>query len=421
MNLFDLLARIKPFVQLGQSRKLPGICSANEFQTILERERSRVNRNGHKFSLLVFDVGRSDQNHIRMQCLAHVLKNRVRRTDLAGLLDNHRIGVILLYTSEAGAWRLVNDVCQSMGGEATPPECTVRTYPSEHNSGGEHREQLSFADLSPKWNTTATGGLSMSAKHTGNLNNDFASRQSPADTMRDCHEVAHSSELLFSRRLPLWKRSMDIVGALFALIVLSPVLLLVSFIIKIASRGPVIFKQERARYSGKTFSMWKFRTMGVNTNISDHRQYVLNLLKGAKGDNPDSESPMVKLDGHPQIIPLGRFIRKTCLDELPQLVNVLRGEMSLVGPRPALQYEVAEYPQWYHGRFDAVPGMTGLWQVSGKNRLTFNEMARLDIRYARQASLWLDTKILLKTPSAIISQIMDSLRANNWRLLRNAT
>ena len=114
---------------------------------------------------------------------------------------------------------------------------------------------------------------------------------------------------------------------------------------------------------------------------------------------------MIKLDEcDPQIIPFGRFLRNTCLDELPQLINVLRGEMSLVGPRPPIPYEVKEYLRWHNGRFDIVPGMTGLWQVSGKNGLTFKEMIRLDIRYTRNISLWLDLKILFKTPMAIFNQ-----------------
>ncbi|MGB2866514.1 MAG: sugar transferase, partial [Sedimentisphaerales bacterium] len=125
--------------------------------------------------------------------------------------------------------------------------------------------------------------------------------------------------------------------------------------------------------------------------------------------NGNSKSPMIKLDDHPQIILFGKILRKMCIDELPQLINVLLGEMSMVGPRPPLTYEVEEYLQWNYARFDAVPGMTGLWQVSGKNRLTFTKMMQLDIRYSRKMSLWLDIKILLKTPLAIVSQISDTL------------
>ena len=173
---------------------------------------------------------------------------------------------------------------------------------------------------------------------------------------------------------------------------------------------PVLFEQERIQCLGKMFRMLKFRTMKVNTDISVHKQHLAALIKSANNDNPELKKPMVKLDSDPRIIPLGKYLRKMCLDEIPQLINVLKGEMSLVGPRPPLAYEVEEYPQWYYGRFNTIPGMTGLWQVSGKNRLTFDEMVRLDIQYARECSFWLDTKIILKTPLAIITQIKDSLQ-----------
>lgn len=124
---------------------------------------------------------------------------------------------------------------------------------------------------------------------------------------------------------------------------------------------------------------------------------------------------MTKLDNDPQIIPGAILLRKLCLDEMPQLINVFRGEMSLVGPRPPLAYEVEEFLKWQHRRFDVLPGMTGLWQVSGKNRLTFSKMVRLDIQYARRKSFWLDLMILLKTPSAIITQIRDSLTLQRER------
>jgi lipopolysaccharide/colanic/teichoic acid biosynthesis glycosyltransferase/GGDEF domain-containing protein len=417
MHLSDLWGRFKSFVQFGQSMQLPGMCSAKHFETILEIERRRADRNRREFSLVVFDVGNSDENHIQIRYLAHVLRDRIRSTDRMGWLDNRRVGIVLPYTSEAGAWRLADDVCQAMAGKAAPPECIVYTYPSERDwENGEHSEQLHFADLSPEWKTTTPGAFSMSAKRVSSLNNDFASEQSPADTVRNGHEVTHSPELLFAQRLPRWKRGMDIVGALLALILLSPLLLLLGLIIKIVSPGPIIFKQERLRRLGRMFRMWKFRTMSVDTDISIHKQHVVALINGDKNGGPGLRNPMVKLDDrHPQIIPLGKLFRKTCLDELPQLINVLRGEMSLVGPRPPLPYEVDEYPQWCYGRFNAVPGMTGLWQVNGKNRLTFDEMVRLDIRYSKEKSLWLDTKIIMKTPLAIISQIKDSLRTNNGR------
>jgi lipopolysaccharide/colanic/teichoic acid biosynthesis glycosyltransferase len=203
---------------------------------------------------------------------------------------------------------------------------------------------------------------------------------------------------------------MDIVVAAGGLILLSPFIFLVSVIIKSVSRGPVFFKQNRVGYMGKPFTMWKFRTMKVNCDSSNHKEYITKLINGSAENGAAFGKPMTKLDDDPRIIPFGKILRKTCLDELPQLINVLRGQMSLVGPRPAIDYEVQVYSAWHYRRLDTVPGVTGLWQVNGKNRLTFNQMVRLDIKYLRERSFCLDVSILLKTPSAVLSQVRDSLQ-----------
>jgi lipopolysaccharide/colanic/teichoic acid biosynthesis glycosyltransferase len=198
---------------------------------------------------------------------------------------------------------------------------------------------------------------------------------------------------------------MDVVGALVGLIVLSPLFLLIAILIKVVSRGPVFFSQERIGHGGKHFTCLKFRTMKMDADISVHRDHVQQLINSGAGDG--GERPFVKLDSSEdsRIIPLGHILRQTGLDELPQLMNVLRGEMTLVGPRPCLAYEAEEYLPWHRRRFDAVPGLTGLWQVSGKNKTTFAEMVRLDIVYAEQPSLWLDVMLLLRTLPAILVQI----------------
>jgi lipopolysaccharide/colanic/teichoic acid biosynthesis glycosyltransferase len=200
----------------------------------------------------------------------------------------------------------------------------------------------------------------------------------------------------------------DIVGSLVGLVLLSPLLLAVTVVIKVVSPGPVLFRQQRVGYMGKKFTMWKFRTMKLKVDISRHRQHISELVNNGQ--------PMTKLDDESQLIPFGKILRATSLDELPQLINVLCGQMSLVGPRPPIPYEVEEYLGWYNARFDVIPGMTGLWQVRGKNRLTFDEMARLDIQYSREMSPWLDTKILLMTPYAVISEFKDSLANNQARM-----
>jgi lipopolysaccharide/colanic/teichoic acid biosynthesis glycosyltransferase len=194
-------------------------------------------------------------------------------------------------------------------------------------------------------------------------------------------------------------------GASAGLIIFAPIFMIMALIIKIASSGPIFFKQERIGYGCKKFTLLKFRTMKVNADECTHKWHLSDLINGCNGAE-DSGKPMIKLDERdPQIIPFGKFLRSMYLDELPQLINVLLGDMSLVGPRPPIPYEVEQYLRWHRGRFDIVPGMTGLWQVSGKNRLTFKEMIRLDIRYSRRISIWWDLKILFKTPLAIIQEL----------------
>ncbi len=202
------------------------------------------------------------------------------------------------------------------------------------------------------------------------------------------------------------KRIMDVVGAIICLTLLSPLFLLIYVFMKIVSPGPVFFKQERIGQGGKPFLFWKFRTMKIDADTSLHEKYVVDRIKRSESKS-DGEKPMNKLEKDPRIIPFGSILRNTCLDELPQLFNGQRGDMSLVGPRPPLPYEVREYAQWHMSRLDILPGMTGLWQVCGKNRLSITEMLRLDLHYAEGHSLWVDFKIRFKTPLAILNQIQD--------------
>jgi lipopolysaccharide/colanic/teichoic acid biosynthesis glycosyltransferase len=201
--------------------------------------------------------------------------------------------------------------------------------------------------------------------------------------------------------VPLWKRVLDICCVLFAGVTLLPMLLLIAIAIKLGSKGPVLFKQERIGLFGKEFIIFKFRTMVAGADTAVHETHAATLIEG--------NTPMTKLDAHgdARVIPFGGLLRATCLDELPQLINVLRGEMSFVGPRPCLPNEYNQYLPWQTERFLTQPGLTGLWQVSGKNRTTFNEMIDLDIRYVRQRSLWLDLKIILKTIPAVMAEVRD--------------
>ena len=209
---------------------------------------------------------------------------------------------------------------------------------------------------------------------------------------------------------PTMKRLIDIVGSASLLVLLSPIAALVACAIKLTSKGPVHFRQKRIGEYGKPFTFLKFRTMYVDNDASGHKEYVRQLIAGCapkqptNGNSNGNSEGVFKLTHDPRITPVGRFLRRTSLDELPQLFNVLRGEMSLVGPRPPLPYEVEAYATWHRRRFlEAKPGITGLWQVYGRSRVGFDDMVRLDLRYARECSPWLDLKILLQTPWAAIS------------------
>jgi lipopolysaccharide/colanic/teichoic acid biosynthesis glycosyltransferase len=208
------------------------------------------------------------------------------------------------------------------------------------------------------------------------------------------------------KKLPLMiKRVMDMVGSSILLLIISPILAAIAMAIKLTSKGPIIFRQERLGQFGARFSCLKFRTMFANNDAKIHQEYISQFIAGEVSANQDNvKNPVYKITNDPRVTTVGRFLRKTSLDELPQFWNVLRGEMSLVGPRPPVPYEFEIYDPWHRRKvLEVIPGMTGLWQVSGRSRTSFDDMVRLDLRYCQAWSLWLDIKILLATPGAIFS------------------
>ncbi len=234
----------------------------------------------------------------------------------------------------------------------------------------------------------------------------MATRERP---WTDPHTRAAETLLEARNRRPyLWiKRLMDVAISAAALVLLTPVMLAIALAIKLDSRGPVIFSHERAGYDWRrrrltTFKMHKFRSMYHNSDQSLHEQHVRDWIRG-RLEQAGDEKGLVKLTKDPRITRVGRFIRKTSLDELPQLWNVLVGEMSLVGPRPVPLYEVAEYQPWHRGRLEATPGITCLWQVEGRGQVGLDEMVRMDLEYIEHRSLWLDLKILLRTIPVVLS------------------
>ena len=210
--------------------------------------------------------------------------------------------------------------------------------------------------------------------------------------------------------IPRWKRILDLTCIFLALPIWLPVMIFLMLWIKIASAGPVFYRQERVGYRRDRFMIFKFRTMHVNAGTRTHEEYFASLMR--------LDCPMTKLDaeGDSRLTKGGRFLRASGLDELPQIFNVLRGEMSLVGPRPCLPHEFQSYKVWQQRRVNAPPGLTGYWQVNGKNKTTFSEMIAMDLFYANNMSLWLDLTIMLKTIPALIGQMLESRRTSRLAL-----
>jgi lipopolysaccharide/colanic/teichoic acid biosynthesis glycosyltransferase len=204
---------------------------------------------------------------------------------------------------------------------------------------------------------------------------------------------------------PGWKRCLDIGIVLLGLPFVLPVMLLAALIIRLVSRGPIFFKQQRIGYQGKPFTVLKFRTMHANADPKAHQEYVNRLIA--------QNLPLTKMDvkGDKRLIPMGRVLRASCVDELPQLFNVLLGDMSLVGPRPCMEFEYNQLLPWHKQRFNTPPGMTGLWQVKRGAHTSFREMMQLDLEYVANRTLWLDVSILLETVPAVFSQLKESRMA----------
>lgn len=216
----------------------------------------------------------------------------------------------------------------------------------------------------------------------------------------------------FEATAPRWKRWLDLLLIALALPAVLPIFIFVACLIKLVSRGPIFYRQRRIGLGGRNFTCLKFRSMKQGADVGVHQQHLKQLIH--------SNAPMTKMDqrGDSRLIPFGCWLRATGLDELPQLINVIRGDMSLVGPRPCTPYEYADYSEWHKQRCKALPGLTGLWQVSGKNKTTFTEMINLDIFYANNLSLWMDLRIIFKTIPALASQVRES-RGQPERNVRN--
>jgi len=346
-----------------------GIYSNNEFKEIVNYERIRADRNGSVFSVTLFSSEDLYKTKKNLNHFISELKNHVRLIDHTGWYDKDYIAVLLPETDTEGASILGNKIVSNIDFiDGDVSAFKVYSYPDNWLEHGVNNLSVKKAK----------------EKRNKSLN------------------ISACIEAIFTKKIPVWKRVLDITGSSLGLIIASPIFLILSLYIKIVSPGPIFFKQLRVGYKGKTFNFWKFRTMKHDNNQSFHGKHSQSFIK-------NGDIPMEKLDDHdPRIYLGGKVIRKACIDELPQLWNILKGDMSLVGPRPCIPYEAEEYLRWHTHRFDVVPGLTGLWQVSGKNKLTFKQMIRLDINYSNNLALWNDIRIIFATPVAILVMVIEA-------------
>lgn len=313
----------KPLVGLRPSKRLGNIHSAEQFHAIIEREKARAERNSHQFSLVLFEVGEVRENVSQMRYFTRSLANRIRWTDEVGWFNQESIGVLLPETSTVGAERFAECVCEMVTSKCPRPEYTIYTYPSaSFPNGNGHSAQLNFADLYPQWGTRISRDFSTSARHDNRRGNTFDVTKHSTDITPNDSTSLQELEPFFFQQIHIWKRAIDVLGSIIALVFFSPLFLLVSLLIKFVSEGPVFFKQQRVGYKGQKFTMWKFRTYKVNASITEHKQYVTKLINNAGQNSMTPEKkPMTKLDDHDKRIPFGKMLRKMCIDELPQGPN----------------------------------------------------------------------------------------------------
>jgi exopolysaccharide biosynthesis polyprenyl glycosylphosphotransferase len=342
----------------------------SDFLHLLYLERRRSERSRRPFCLVLVEQTGIADAAVQATALRHIcdhLRGSIRETDTVGWYYQNSRLAIMFSDLDAADPTVVNALGTRVGTAvslAVSPEIAQTTKTSVHlfpkNSGVDSntRDLTFYPEVSAQ------------------------------------HEARRTEQAL--------KRLIDIGGSAFLLCFLGPLFLLIAAAIRLDSKGPIIYRQARVGQHGQTFSFLKFRSMYVDSDAAIHRQYVTTFI--SRGDPTGKADEIFKITNDPRVTTVGRLLRKASLDELPQLWNVLCGDMSLVGPRPPIPYECDSYAPWHRRRIMEVkPGITGLWQVMGRSRLSFNDMVRLDLKYARQWSIWLDIKILLRTPKAVLT------------------
>ena len=351
------------------------VLNEEAFQRMIAVERKRTERSRKPFLLMLLDVGNhqgSGKNGKALDSIVPALLSSTRETDVIGWYkDRATVGVIF-------TGLLADDKNSILSTILTRVSTTLRDKLTFEQF---NQVSISFHFFPDDWD------------------HDISGRPSNPALYPDLSSCDNSRRSLLGI-----KRLMDIVGSALALIICTPLFLMMALAIKASSKGPIFFRQQRVGQYGRRFTFLKFRSMHINNDPSVHREYVTKLIAGQaerEASNGKGEG-VYKLTNDRRVTRVGKFLRRTSLDELPQLLNVLEGDMSLVGPRPAIPYEVAAYDTWHRRRvLDVKPGITGSWQVNGRSRVKFDEMVRLDLQYARSWSPWMDINILMRTPAAV--------------------
>jgi len=345
------------------------------FLGILCLERKRAERSNRKFLLLLLDAAEAVETERHSQVLRGLIEaaNTARReTDPAGWYKQDAIlGVMFTELGSQNEAEVIETVLDKV-----------------HKSLAMH---LGLADLKQ-----VRVSVHVFSDKSNDKDTDLSGNPAFYPDLSHLHE---------EQKIPfLVKRVVDVLGSTLAIVVFSPLFLAIAILVKLTSKGPILFRQERLGQLGKTFTCLKFRSMHASNDPKIHHEFMKKVISGEyDGKAKGAASPVYKMTNDPRTTRVGRLLRRTSLDELPQFINVLKGDMSLVGPRPPVAYEYREYDVWHRRRvLEIKPGITGLWQVKGRSRVRFDDMVRLDLQYARGWSLWLDVQILLKTPRAVV-------------------
>lgn len=350
-----------------------GLVSEGCFAQMLHLEQKRTERSDKSLVLMLLEFGsiiKTAKEGRTLEKVLSALSDSTRETDVKGWhKDGSVLGIIFTEIVPAEAKSVANVLSTK-----------VHRVLAAHLGDQARRVQVSILVFPETWDEKGTGGSAGSAI--------------PAEFRGDRN--AKKAALAV-------KRCVDIAGSLMAITFFSPLFVVIAVAIKLTSKGPVLFRQQRVGQYGDRFEFLKFRSMHAGNNQAIHQKFVRDLIAG-EVNSESGQKKVFKLTNDPRVTRIGGFLRRSSLDELPQFFNVLKGQMSLVGPRPPIPYEVEVYEAWHRRRLLAVkPGITGLWQVKGRSRTTFDEMVRLDLQYARTWSVWMDLQILLQTPGAMVS------------------